>query len=82
MKRFAVIGYPITHSLSPILHQEIYRQLEINASFEKFHIKPDDLHSFMNSNKLDGFNVNPNLKSFKVKDLFEIYAEEFGLNYK
>ena len=57
MKRFAVIGYPITHSLSPILHQEIYRQLEINASFEKFHIKPDDLHSFMNSNKLDGFNV-------------------------
>ena len=57
MKRFAVIGYPITHSLSPIFHKEIYRQLEINASFEKFHVKPNDLHSFMNSNKLDGFNV-------------------------
>ena len=50
MKRFAVIGHPIAHSLGPILHQEIYRQLEINASFDKIHVKPDALHSFMNSN--------------------------------
>ena len=30
---------------------------------------------------LDGYNVIPNLKSFKVKDLFEIYSEKFGLKY-
>lgn len=30
----------------------------------------------------DGVNVIPNLKAFKVKDLFEIYAEKFGLIYK
>ena len=30
----------------------------------------------------DGVNVIPNLKSFKVKDLFEIYQEKFGLTYK
>jgi len=29
-----------------------------------------------------GFNVVPNLKSFKVKNLFEIYAEKFGLEYE
>ena len=29
----------------------------------------------------DGVNVIPNLKSFKVKDLFEIYQEKFGLTY-
>lgn len=29
-----------------------------------------------------GYNVIPNLKAFKVKDLFEIYAEKFGLKYK
>ena len=29
----------------------------------------------------DGVNVIPNLKAFKVKDLFEIYAEKFGLTY-
>jgi UDP-N-acetylglucosamine 4,6-dehydratase len=30
---------------------------------------------------LDGYNVIPNLKSFRVKDLFEIYSEKFGLKY-
>lgn len=29
----------------------------------------------------DGVNVIPNLKAFKVKDLFEIYKEKFGLTY-
>lgn len=28
-----------------------------------------------------GFNIVPNLKSFKVKDLFEIYEEEFDLRW-
>lgn len=32
--------------------------------------------------QVDGYNVIPNLKSFKVKDLFEIYAERFNLQYK
>jgi len=57
MKRFAVIGDPIAHSLSPNLHQEVYRQLELDASFEKIHVTPNSLDSFINSNKLDGFNV-------------------------
>ncbi|SVA96459.1 uncharacterized protein METZ01_LOCUS149313 [marine metagenome] len=57
MKRFAVIGDPIAHSLSPNLHKEVYRQLGLDASFEKTHVIPDNLHSFMNSNELDGFNV-------------------------
>ena len=56
MKRFAVIGDPIAHTLSPNLHQEVYRQLELNASFEKIHVTPNSLDSFINSNKLDGFN--------------------------
>lgn len=29
-----------------------------------------------------GHNIIPNLKSFKVKDLFEIYSEQFGLTWK
>jgi UDP-N-acetylglucosamine 4,6-dehydratase len=34
-----------------------------------------------NSFEFTGFNVIPNIPSFKVKDLFEIYQEEFGLKY-
>ena len=57
MKHFAVIGDPVAHSLSPNLHKEVYRQLGLDASFEKTHVIPDNLHSFMNLNELDGFNV-------------------------
>lgn len=28
-----------------------------------------------------GYNIVPNLKAFRIKDLFEIYAEEFGLKW-
>jgi UDP-glucose 4-epimerase len=30
----------------------------------------------------DSFNIIPNLKAFKIKDLFEIYEQEFGLKWK
>ncbi len=30
----------------------------------------------------DGFNIIPNLKSFRIKDLFEIYEQEFRLKWK
>ena len=42
MKHFAVIGCPIEHSLSPLLHQEIYRQLDISASYEKKHVMTNE----------------------------------------
>lgn len=32
--------------------------------------------------KTTGHNIIPNLKSFKVKDLFELYSEKFGLQWK
>ncbi len=54
MKRFAVIGDPIAHTLSPNLHQEVYRQLELDASLEQIQVTPNSLDSFINSNKWDG----------------------------
>jgi UDP-glucose 4-epimerase len=32
--------------------------------------------------EVNGYNVIPNLKAFRVKDLFEIYADKFGLKYR
>jgi len=31
--------------------------------------------------KVNGYNVIPNVESFRIKDLFEIYKEKFGLKY-
>ena len=72
MMQFAVIGNPIEHSLSPLLHREIYRQLDIDASFEKIKIKLDSLSSFMIQNELDGFNVTVPYKQSVIPLLDEL----------
>ena len=57
MKRFAVIGDPIAHSLSTTLHHEIYKQLNIKAEYEKIQVEDNSMDLFINSNQLNGFNV-------------------------
>jgi shikimate dehydrogenase len=42
-KRYAVMGNPIAHSLSPLIHQQFAQQSQINLSYEKIEI---DLASF------------------------------------
>ena len=54
MKKFAVIGNPIQHSLSPLLHNSIFEQLGINASYEKVKLLPSDVESFVTNNEFDG----------------------------
>ena len=57
MKKFAVVGNPIQHSLSPLLHNSIFEQLGINASYEKVKLLPADVESFVTFNEFDGYNV-------------------------
>ncbi len=56
MKRFALIGEPLGHSLSPALHKVIYRQLEIDdASYRTIEIPQERLKSFFSGFKVGGF---------------------------
>lgn len=57
MKKFAVIGSPIDHSLSPLLHATIIKQLNIDASYEKVNVLPNQIKKFINTNDFDGYNV-------------------------
>ena len=57
MKKFAVIGDPIQHSLSPTLHGEVYEQLGIEADYQRQSVRAESLPSFVANNGLDGFNV-------------------------
>ena len=57
MKKFAVIGNPIKHSLSPILHMEIYNQLNIKAKYFLERINSNELDFFINNNDYDGINI-------------------------
>ena len=52
MKKFAVIGQPIKHSLSPRIHSEFAKELGIDISYEAIEIAPKDFNSVQQNNCL------------------------------
>ncbi len=56
--RLAVVGDPVEHSLSPILHNSLYRLLGINASYEKLRLPKGRLSELLvQSPPLFGCNI-------------------------
>lgn len=56
----AVIGDPIAHSLSPIIHTTVLQELGIDCDYEKILITKGNLSSFLTSDKcaeISGFNL-------------------------
>jgi shikimate dehydrogenase len=53
MKKFAVIGSPISHSKSAVLHEAGFNELSIEAEFNTVEVKPDDLASWISLNMID-----------------------------
>ncbi|MEL1135151.1 shikimate dehydrogenase [Desulfitobacterium sp. THU1] len=54
-KHFAVIGDPIAHSLSPIMHQAGYKAAGYEADYQKFEVKPEALGEAVRGLKALGF---------------------------
>jgi shikimate dehydrogenase len=46
-RRCGVVGSPISHSLSPVLHQAAYRALGLNWSYEAIEVSEGQLESFV-----------------------------------
>lgn len=47
MKKYCVIGHPITHSKSPQLHDAGFIDMEIDASFDAIDVLPEDLGNWV-----------------------------------
>ena len=47
MKRACVIGWPIAHSRSPLIHGYWLRTHGIDGSYEKRPVRPDDVVEFL-----------------------------------
>lgn len=65
MMRLAVLGSPINHSLSPQLHNFAYRELGVDAHYERFQVERGQLGNFLNSHSSeawDGFSLTMPLK--------------------
>ena len=75
MKNFAVIGNPIKHSLSPIMHEWVFDVLGINAEYEKINVNENELLQVVNKIKngnLNGINVTLPYKEKIIPFLDEI----------
>lgn len=74
-----------TGSIIPLILDSINNNRELTLYSEKmtrFLIEIDDAIDLIEEGlQVNGFNLIPNLKSFSIKDLFEVYKEEFGLKY-
>lgn len=73
---FALIGYPIKHSLSPWIHEKFLEQTKLRGAYSIIEINPDDyFQEKMNELKessLNGFNVTVPYKEKIVPFLDEI----------
>ena len=47
VRRCAVIGSPIAHSLSPVLHRAAYKWLGLDWVYERHEVKADEVGPFV-----------------------------------
>ncbi len=58
MKKFGLIGYPLGHSMSPLIHRELFKINNIDAGYELIEINPENFTNAFEAVKgFDGFNV-------------------------
>ena len=59
IKKFAVIGHPIGHTMSPFIHNRLFKLSGIEAEYTKLDIAPENLAGEYNKilSKLDGYNI-------------------------
>ncbi len=76
--KLAVIGDPIAHSLSPIIHNTMLKELGINIVYDKFQVNIDRLDHWISTDEaknLQGFNVTMPLKNSIIKYLSELSSQ-------
>lgn len=77
-RKFAVLGNPIAHSLSPLMHNAAFKFYNLNYAYEKILIPTEnELNSFLKNSSKDylGFNVTLPYKSAVVKFLDSLTPE-------
>lgn len=44
---YGLIGYPVKHSLSPVMHKAAFNELKINADYRLFEVRAEELEGFL-----------------------------------
>ena len=64
-----VVGWPISHSRSPIIHQYWLKKYELMGYYEKFEVTSQDFEEFLKvrcKNEMKGINVTIPLKELAL----------------
>ena len=83
MQKYAVIGYPLTHTLSPQIHNFAFKQLHINAEYKKIEIHPENLETSIQHLKNSGYRglnitIPHKLSIMSFLDEIDIDADTIG----
>jgi shikimate dehydrogenase len=76
-KKYAVLGSPIEHSLSPAIHNQVFTQLGVDANYEKFELA-EGLEEFLDSKSdYNGFSLTMPLKDlgFEASERLSVTAQ-------
>jgi shikimate dehydrogenase len=77
MKKACVIGYPIEHSLSPIIHNYWLEKNSIEGLYEKVEVKPEELEDFILNLKNNGYQ-GCNITVPHKEEAWKIIDKHFG----
>jgi len=72
---FGIIGYPISHSISPVFQQAAFDFVGSSDTYKSYEVHPEQLRSFMElvkDSNMRGFNVTVPHKSAVMEYLDEI----------
>ena len=82
---YGIIGYPVEHSLSPLLHNTAFKELKLDAVYKPFPLKENELDSFFQDLRdpqslIFGLNVTIPYKEKVVSycDCLSPFAEQVG----
>ena len=78
MRKYFVIGNPIDHSLSPILHNRWLKENNINATYDRKKIDKEDIQSIISEikqKKIHGINVTVPFKKTVIPYLDKLSSE-------
>ncbi len=70
-KKYGIIGHPVTHSLSPAMHNAAFKSLGIDAVYDLYDVRPEELNGFMDTAKGEG------ILGFNVTIPHKIAAKEY-----
>jgi len=82
-KKFAILGHPLDHSLSPKIHTRVFQALDLPYTYDKIEIDPvqfDQKIQDLKNKQLAGFNITVPFKSQIMSHLDKIdsVAKQIG----